>query len=376
MSFNQKIITWFAVHGRKTLPWQKNPSAYRVYVSEIMLQQTQVNTVIPYFERFMTAFPNIKALSLASVDEVLTLWTGLGYYARARNLHKTAQIIQEQYKGRFPKDIQSLIALPGIGRSTAGAILALSQQQRHPILDGNVKRVLCRHFAIEGWSGHPTIEKELWEISDSLTPHKEVHHYTQAMMDIGATLCTRTRPKCELCPVKTSCMAKKHNRVSEFPYQRPKQKEKPKKSITVLLLISAQTGSRSATDPDSILLEKRPSRGIWGGLWSLPELPEQASLKNFCRERFNLKVDAAHSLQPIPHSFTHFHLLIHPLLCRVSMTKGPVKTTADQAKPRRGMAQALSSECWYPLNGKLTIGLAAPIKRLLEEIQCPIKSIA
>lgn len=412
-NFNKKILDWFQHHGRKHLPWQKKVSLYRVWISEIMLQQTQVATVIPYFERFLAAFPNVKKLAETNLDEVLHLWTGLGYYARARNLHKTAQIIQAEFKGKFPKNLDTLLTLPGIGRSTASAILALSQNQRHPILDGNVKRVLSRHFAIQGWPGHPNVEKTLWDLSERLTPLNNVNYYTQAMMDLGATLCTRARPQCEICPLKKSCLAKKYDKVFEFPASRVKLTKgnptqslprKPKRKMTVLLLVDSH---------HHILLEKRPNSGIWGGLWSLPELSFiettlnlddtstsddkftldseldaylkldfkqkitsqtikkiQDRISNFCFQKFNIKMTIS-SVQALPsfkHSFTHFDLTIQPIFCKFK---------------QRHRKAFIANAQWHLLSVPPRFGLAAPIKRLLEtmitltgDLQCHDKSIA
>ena len=410
--FDQRILKWYKVHGRKTLPWQQNISSYRVWVSEIMLQQTQVGTVIPYFERFMARFPNIKDLALANLDDVLHLWTGLGYYARARNLHKTAIILHTRYKGIFPSDIETIMQLPGIGRSTAGAILALSQKQRHPILDGNVKRVLCRHFAIAGFPNDPKVHNTLWELSDKLTPLRNVQHYTQAMMDLGATLCTRTNPNCDSCPLEETCLAKEQNRVALFPNKAP-QKKKPIKSSILLLLHSP--------NENAILLEKRPSQGIWGGLWSLPELPQEKShtslnknikanlksnlkttlknnLKNklktnykntfenpllnpeqncllqYCLKKFsakfNLKIISQKKLSEFRHTFTHFHLDITPILCKVSKIPGRRSKTknTNSVKVIDPMHSEQPEQLWQSLSKPKNLGLAAPIKRLLEEI--------
>ncbi|MGD8746674.1 MAG: A/G-specific adenine glycosylase, partial [Gammaproteobacteria bacterium] len=255
--FARRVLDWFEVSGRHDLPWQIDPSPYRVWVSEIMLQQTQVATVIPYFERFIARFPAIRELADADLDEVLHLWSGLGYYARARNMHRAARTVCEHHGGRFPEAFDEVAALPGIGRSTAGAILALSLGQRHPILDGNVKRVLCRHEGLEGWPGRPAVEKALWEISDRLTPDDGVAEYTQAMMDLGATICRRGRPDCDRCPVSGDCVARSQGRQQELPTPRPRR-ERPLRRTHMLLI----------SDPDGrVLLERREPSGIWGGLW-------------------------------------------------------------------------------------------------------------
>ena len=262
--FGERLIVWHDRHGRKTLPWQTDPAPYRVWVSEIMLQQTQVTTVIPYYERFMERFPDVESLAGAEVDEVLHHWSGLGYYARGRNLHKAARLVRDEHAGSLPEDLESLIALPGIGRSTAGAILALSGGRRFPILDGNVKRVLSRHSGIAGWPGEREVEKSLWCLAESLTPETNVAAYTQAIMDLGATLCVRSRPLCDACPVGSDCYARASGEQALFPGKRPK-KERPTRHTSMVL----------ALRPDgSVLLERRPPAGVWGGLWGFPELPE------------------------------------------------------------------------------------------------------
>jgi A/G-specific adenine glycosylase len=268
-SFAEQLLIWFDQHGRNHLPWQKNRTGYRVWVSEIMLQQTQVVTVIPYFERFMERFPAAKDLAEADVDEVLSLWTGLGYYSRARNLHDSAIAIAEQHQGNMPKNIDALIALKGIGRSTAGAILSQAYNEPGIILDGNVKRLLTRLHAIEGWPGQSKIDKQLWQIATELTPNQRNADYTQAIMDIGATICKPKQPLCVACPMQARCQALALDRVASIPTPKPK-KVLPHKTISVLLLKNQQ---------GQILLEQRPSKGIWGGLWSLPEFVNLKALQ-------------------------------------------------------------------------------------------------
>ena len=261
-TFTKNLLQWFAQHGRHDLPWQSNPTPYRVWVSEIMLQQTQVSTVIDYYQRFMNTFSSIKSLSEAPSDEVLKLWSGLGYYARARNLHRCAQIICNEYGGEFPNTIAELVKLPGIGRSTAGAILSFSMQTRAPILDGNVKRVLTRYCAIEGLPGDQAVAAGLWDIAEQFTPADHYAQYNQAIMDLGATICTRHRPSCLLCPVNTDCQAYGQSRTHEFPQTAKTKKSRPKKSTQMLMI----------QNPDGrFWLEKRPPTGIWGGLWSFPQ---------------------------------------------------------------------------------------------------------
>ncbi len=346
MTLSQKILQWFDKHGRHDLPWQNNPTLYRVWVSEIMLQQTQVTTVIDYFERFMKRFPTLPKLATAPLDDVFQLWSGLGYYARAKNLHKTAQIIHTQYKGHFPTDYETVLTLPGIGRSTAGAILSISTQQRYPILDGNVKRVLARHFAVNGWVGHPTILEKLWQYSEKITPKERVKDYTQAIMDLGATVCTRSQPKCTTCPLTKSCEAKKSDRIRMFPMPKPKAKI-PTKAVTVLILFSPKD--------QTLLLEKRPLKGIWGGLWSLPECPLKTDIQDWCTKTLALKIQTTTAWESFRHTFTHFHLNIHPILCE----------THTRSKPK----PTLSNYAWYPIEKTKTLGLPAPIRRLVEKLQ-------
>ncbi len=345
MQFEQKILKWFDEFGRNHLPWQDNPTPYRVWVSEIMLQQTQVATVIPYFTRFITRFPTVRALANASLDEVYPLWAGLGYYARAKNLHKSAQIIKTLYKGKFPTNFEEVLALPGIGRSTAGAILAISTQQRYPILDGNVKRVLSRHFAISGWPGDPKVAEKLWQLSEKTTPLLRINHYTQAIMDLGATLCTRSRPKCALCPIGRSCQAKKLNKVLDYPTKRPKV-DKPIKAITLLMLMHVKKRL--------ILLEKRPTHGIWGGLWSLPECALNENIEDWCAKHLAINIKNPTHWTPFRHTFTHFHLDIHPAVGKISNT---IKLNSIS-----------ENYCWHSFDQMLTLGLPAPVKKLLTSL--------
>jgi len=346
--FSQKILKWYKRSGRHDLPWQKQMTPYRVWVSEIMLQQTQVKTVIPYYQKFMREFPNLKQLAEASIDEVLHLWTGLGYYARARNLHRCAQIIQQEYKGRFPNKIEQVIDLPGIGQSTAGAILALAKKQRHPILDGNVKRVLCRYFMVPGWPEKNDVKQKLWEIAEQLTPQQQVAEYTQAMMDLGATLCTRSQPQCELCPVEKQCLAKAEQQVKKFPYSKPK---KPQPIRTTQMLIISNSAQQ-------VFLQKRPPTGIWGGLWIFPECPIGQDVTEWCRQQLGMKVKAVEEHKVIRHTFSHFHLDITPVdLDFVSFSpriKNQIQEPADQV--------------WYNSESDLKLGFATPVKNLLNKL--------
>lgn len=276
--FSSRLITWQKQHGRHDLPWQNTTDPYAIWVSEIMLQQTQVAAVIGYYSRFMQRFPTIAALSEASQDEVLQYWSGLGYYSRARNLHNAAQTIMDEHGGEFPQDFETIQTLSGIGRSTAAAIASFAFNQVQTILDGNVKRVLTRHFAIEGWPGTPRIEKELWLLAEQLLPQTDMVAYTQGLMDLGATLCTRSKPQCARCPLTASCAALQQQRVTQLPAAKPR-KATPEKNTTMLVLLEG----------DNVMLEKRPSTGIWGGLWSFPELETDSDYINIAQRRFGYR---------------------------------------------------------------------------------------
>ena len=338
--FGAAVLDWFDRHGRKDLPWQQNITPYRVWVSEIMLQQTQVSTVLGYFDRFMEALPSVEALAAAEEDEVLHLWTGLGYYSRARNLHKTAKRVVTEYGGIFPADVDKLAELPGIGRSTAGAIASISMGLRAPILDGNVKRVLARYVAQDGYPGEPKVARQLWEVAERLTPRQRVNHYTQAMMDLGATLCTRSRPSCLLCPLRDGCRAHLLGRETDFPVPKPRKALPQKRTLMPLL----------ANRDGAILLYRRPSSGLWGGLWSLPELDDLAALDPLA-ERHALQLEDRRELPGLTHTFSHFQLAIEPWLIRV-------KTAPD--------AVAEADWLWYNIATPPRLGLAAPVKTLLK----------
>lgn len=299
--FSDQVLVWFKKYGRHDLPWQQERTLYRVWLAEIMLQQTQVATVIPYYQKFLQCFPDLSSLAQASLDDVLTLWAGLGYYSRARNLHKAAVVMQQQH-GCFPENFDDVLALPGIGRSTAAAILAQALGQRHTILDGNVKRVLCRYFAIEGWPGKTTVEKQLWCEAEACTPYERLVDYTQAMMDLGATVCKRSSPECSVCPLQPDCKAYATQRVSELPTRKPR-KALPVKT-TRMLLITDENGA--------VMLEKRPPTGIWGGLWSLPEIDPDEDIENICMDRWGYKVQAVEDNPGFRHTFSHYHLDITP----------------------------------------------------------------
>ncbi len=302
-SFNGAVLDWYDRHGRQDLPWQQNITPYRVWVSEIMLQQTQVSTVLGYFDRFMTALPTVAVLANAPEDEVLHLWTGLGYYTRARNLHKTAQSVVEQHGGEFPRDVEQLAELPGIGRSTAGAIASISMGLRAPILDGNVKRVLARYLAQDGYPGEPKVARQLWDAAERFTPQERVNHYTQAMMDLGATLCTRSKPSCLLCPLVEGCRAHLLGRETDFPVPKPRKALPQKRTLMPIL----------ANREGAILLYRRPSTGLWGGLWSFPELEDLAALDPLA-QRHALRLGERRELPGLTHTFSHFQLAIEPWL--------------------------------------------------------------
>ena len=304
-NFAQRLIAWQKLHGRQDLPWQ-GADAYRVWLSEIMLQQTQVVTVIPYFHRFVARFPSIAALAAASEEQVLTYWSGLGYYARGRNLYRAALIIVEQFGGEFPRQFEQILSLPGVGLSTASAICALAYHERRAILDGNVRRVLARYSGIEGWSGNRKVEMQLWRKAEELLPQRDIARYTQAQMDLGAMLCTRNKPKCSVCPVSMDCIAFNSGRVGELPTPRPRRTV-PERHCTFLLIMSGR----------DILLEKRSPLGIWGGLWCLPQLDNGKGCETELVQRCGFVVSERKDLARINHSFTHFKLNITPVLLRV-----------------------------------------------------------
>lgn len=344
MPFADALLAWFDAHGRHSLPWQHNPTAYRVWVSEVMLQQTQVSTVIAYYQRFMARFPDVAALAAAPEDEVLHLWTGLGYYARARNLRACAQIVVTQYGCEFPRDLEAMEALPGIGRSTAGAILALSLGARHPILDGNVKRVLSRVFGIDGDPSSTAVLARLWRQADACTPQERVGAYTQAIMDLGATVCTRARPACTVCPMTSLCVAAREGRQAALPGRR-RRKERAAREVTLLIAESDAAGSRA------ILLERRPAPGIWGGLWSPPQFDsEAAALAWYSPWALDLEFVR---LAPIEHAFSHFDLRLVPI---------HVRCRPGACAVREGAL------LWYSLTAPPKVGLPQPIRQLLERL--------
>jgi len=345
--FAPRLLDWFDRHGRKDLPWQQQPTPYRVWISEIMLQQTQVTVVVPYFARFMARFPTLNDLTDAPLDAVLALWSGLGYYARARNLHQAARLIRDQHQGVFPNDRQIIESLPGIGRSTAGAILSLALGQRHPILDGNVRRVFARCFAVEGWPGQTAVQARLWELAEQLMPLERVSAYNQALMDLGATLCTRARPDCDRCPLAESCVARCQGRQSELPQARP---AKPVPRRETLMILARD--SRGA-----VLLERCPPVGIWGGLWSLPQTDPDRDPAQWCRERTGAEPLRVEMRPARRHSFSHFTLTMR--IAEIWAITSPV-----------GIADA-DKEHWFSLSELAGLGLPAPIRSILADLTAP-----
>ncbi|MGK9175029.1 A/G-specific adenine glycosylase [Yokenella regensburgei] len=340
--FSAQVLDWYDKYGRKTLPWQIDKTPYKVWLSEVMLQQTQVTTVIPYFERFMARFPTVTALADAPLDEVLHLWTGLGYYARARNLHKAAKQVAEKHGGEFPETFEEVEALPGVGRSTAGAILSLSLGKHFPILDGNVKRVLARCYAVDGWPGKKEVEKRLWRIAEDVTPAKGVERFNQAMMDLGAMVCTRSKPKCQLCPLQTGCLAYASHSWANYPGKKPKQ-TLPERTAYFLLM---QQG-------EQVFVQQRPPVGLWGGLYCFPQFEDEAALRDWLAQR-QIKADTLCQLVAFRHTFSHFHLDIVPMWLTVSS----VSSCMDEG-----------SGLWYNLAQPQSVGLAAPVERLLQQLR-------
>jgi A/G-specific adenine glycosylase len=341
-NFSARLIRWHKSHGRHDLPWQNTSDPYRVWLSEIMLQQTQVATVIPYYRRFLERFPQLGDLAAAPVADVMALWSGLGYYARARNLHACAIAVMTQYGGQFPRDPDVIAQLPGIGRSTANSIATFCFGAHAPILDGNVKRVLCRAFGVEGFPGSSAVEKRLWALATELMPARHGGIYNQAQMDLGATVCTRSKPRCENCPLADICVASARGRTAELPTAKPRRTI-PQREVTLLVL----------RDGDRVLLETRPPAGIWGGLLSLPELPQGADAREWAAQRFACRVVAVSPAPTIEHAFSHFRLRIAPLLLEV--------------KPRPvAMEPNLQ---WLDLAATADAALPAPVRRILDALQ-------
>ncbi|AKM31005.1 A/G-specific adenine glycosylase [Pandoraea faecigallinarum] len=357
-TFAERLIAWQAEHGRHDLPWQNTRDAYRIWLSEIMLQQTQVATVIPYYGRFLERFPDVAALARAPQDDVMALWSGLGYYSRARNLHRCAQVVVAEHGGRFPADPETLATLPGIGRSTAAAIAAFAYDAHAAILDGNVKRVLARVFGIEGFPGAPKVEREMWALAESLLPQRDLPAYTQGMMDLGATLCGRGKPRCGECPFDGDCVAHATGRERTLPTSKPK-KTQPERYVDVLVI---RAGER-------VLFERRPDSGIWGGLWSLPELtpptdardPDDALLRARLTEHaaaLGAKLGAVQSVLPLhglTHVFTHFKLHLRPWLVTLSLTGAPTSANDD-------------NHAWLDGAGVAAAGLPSPIRKIADAL--------
>lgn len=347
--FADTLIAWQKQHGRHQLPWQRTRDAYRIWLSEIMLQQTQVATVIPYYARFLERFPDVVALAAAPVEDVMTHWSGLGYYTRARNLHRCAQQVVEHHAGEFPNDPELLQSLPGIGQSTAAAIAAFAYGVRAAIMDGNVKRVFCRVFGVEGFPGQAAVEKQLWQRAQALLPARDIEAYTQGLMDLGATVCTRSRPACERCPMQSVCVAQATGRTAELPARKPK-KAIPEKSTVMLLIVH----------DGQILMEQRPPRGIWGGLLSLPELERlsTASAANDLPEQLVLalssfgKIESFQALDGFMHGFTHYRLSVLPLHIKLQ---------------QRYVMAAQSAYQWRALEAISAAALPSPVRKLLSE---------
>ena len=345
-NFSAKLIRWHKHHGRHHLPWQGIRDPYAIWLSEIMLQQTQVTTVTPYYQRFMQRFPNIESLSLGPLDDILTLWSGLGYYARARYLHQSAQLIMKNHDGKFPRQLDLIQQFPGIGRSTAAAIAVFAFGERCAILDGNVKRVFTRYFGIEGYPGNQKIQNQLWEKAIVLLPDKNakdnIETYTQALMDLGALVCTRSKPNCTACPLQQSCTALRENRVNKLPTIKPRRPLPEKETVFLIL-----------TKQKKILLEKRPMPGIWGGLWCPPEMTTNKDATTYCSQHYNLSIKPVSDMPPMNHSFTHFKLRIHPKLLKVS--------SQIDSKQNKAM--------WLTLDEALAIAIPTPVRKLLKQIE-------
>ena len=349
-NFAQRIVDWQGRFGRHDLPWQANRDPYRIWLSEVMLQQTQVRTVIPYYTRFLEHFPDVASLANAPVERVMELWSGLGYYSRARNLHRCAQEVVARHGGRFPDSAAALAGLPGIGPSTAAAIAAFTFGERAAILDGNVKRVLCRHFGIEGWPGERAVEHALWTIARRELPERGIEPYTQGLMDLGAQLCTRTRPRCGECPVAGSCVAQATGRQAVLPAARPARRS-PLRETGWLVMVRREC----------VLLERRPPVGIWGGLLSFPEAPpaDPQHHADEVRTRFGFEPERVTALAPVRHAFTHFRLLAHPVLIEIGAGGNQVGDSSAQ---------------WFARSAVGDLALPQPVRALLgllPEPDCP-----
>lgn len=341
--FSERVLTWFDVNGRKHLPWQQQPNAYKVWLSEIMLQQTQVATVIPYFQRFLERFSDVNSLANAPIDEVLHLWSGLGYYSRAKNLHKAAQKVQADFAGVFPEQQELLEALPGVGRSTAAAIASMAFGQKAAILDGNVKRVLARHQGIAGWPGKSQTLKQLWQAAERLTPDTRNRDYSQAMMDLGATCCTRSKPSCNVCPIAGDCYAKNNDQIKELPGKKPK-KILPTRTCEFLVICHG----------NELLLQRRPLTGLWPGLYSFYEVLDEAERKQKLNQLLNTPAFTEQKMPGFRHSFSHYHLQIEPV--KICLDKKPMQVHEPEA-------------LWYNLDQPINIGLAAPVTKIIKQLK-------
>jgi len=341
-SFAARIIAWQKAYGRNDLPWQGTRDPYPIWVSEIMLQQTQVATVIPYYLRFLARFPDAAALAAAPLDEVLRLWSGLGYYSRARNLHRAAQAIAGEHGGKFPRRFEAVAALPGVGRSTAAAICVFAFGQRHAILDGNVKRVLARFRGIKGYGGDRKIADSLWGEAQRLLPRRAVEAYTQGLMDLGATVCTRSKPRCPMCPVHGDCVAFRRGWTDKVPAPRPRKRLPHKRTLMLALMRAGE-----------VLLEKRPPSGVWGGMWCLPEAVRKTDIEAYCLKRFGTHVIEIDELPLIAHAFTHFKLDIRPLRLRVSAL------VPEAAEP---------GVMWLSVEEARGAAIPAPVRRILAQL--------
>ncbi|MGE5524183.1 MAG: A/G-specific adenine glycosylase [Rhodospirillaceae bacterium] len=339
-TFADDLIAWQRVHGRHDLPWQNTRDAYRIWVSEIMLQQTQVATVIPYYTRFMSRFPEVRALAEAPEDDVLAHWSGLGYYSRARNLHAAARVLCERHGGVFPRDIEAVTALPGIGRSTAAAIVVFAYGGRHAILDGNVKRVLARCFGIRGYAGERAVNAKLWQQAEALLPDGGIEAYTQGLMDLGASVCARRAPRCNECPLRHRCVALGTGTIGELPTPKPRR-EVPHRTTTMLVL----------QHDGLVLLEKRPAPGIWGGLWCFPEIATGEDAVQASAARFGVEATAGEPMPVVEHGFTHFKLTITPQPLHVKHAAPSAREAGRQ---------------WWPLADARAAGLPAPVRRILD----------
>lgn len=351
-TFATKLIHWQKLHGRNNLPWQNTRDPYAIWISEIMLQQTQVATVVPYYLRFLHRFPDIESVASGAEDEVLALWSGLGYYSRGRNLHRAARLIAREQGGIFPRSLEIIQQLPGIGRSTAAAITVFAYGEQHAILDGNVKRVFARCFGMDGYPGERKNEMLLWRKAEELLPEKneqdQIGIYTQALMDLGATICTRAKPKCMTCPLRQECIALRDDRVNRLPAPRPR-KPLPEKE-TVLLMLMRQ---------GKVLLGKRPATGIWGGLWCLPEMPLSEDALAYCTRHFGMNVEPLAHMPPLDHTFTHFRLRIHPQPLQVISYPAALK------------AQGQDETMWITPDDALKAAIPAPVRKLLIQYGYP-----